>query len=227
MVRVFSFCLYGPPNPRYYPTPMLQNIELARIHFPSWKVYIYVSPDVDPVFVEHLKSLSNVVIKHTGSTGDINMVHRFFTIDEPDVEVMFVRDADSHIHWRDRWAIRDFLQRNYSFHVIRDHPEHKVHIPGGLWGMRKVHGLSIRNEYIRYTDSPPREIRNAHDQDFLSDQIYPKALPLLLVHVASSNLILSRETGITFPSEWTDSLYCGRRDGSVFTDRTILSFLRK
>ena len=65
MVNVFSFCLYGRPNPRYYPIPMIQNIELVQKHFPGWKVYLYVSPDIDMGFLHQVSKYSNVVIKST------------------------------------------------------------------------------------------------------------------------------------------------------------------
>jgi len=231
MVNVFSFCLFGPPNPSYYPTPMLQNIELVRIHFSDWKVYVYVSPDVDATFIKHIQTLPNVVVRHTGVLGPINMIYRFLAIDEPDVDVMFVRDADSHIHWRDRWAVRDFLKRNYNFHVIRDHPEHNVQMPGGLWGMRKTNGIVIRDEYAKYIQRPLAEGRNGYDQDFLSDQLYRQILPLLFVHVSDLRLKKSNEAAAVFPFKWSDSLYCGRRDGPVFSDTQpsyiALSFLRR
>ena len=81
MVKVFSFCLYGPPNPRYYPLPMIQNIQLIAGYYPEWKVYIYVSPDVDVGF---LSQYPNVVVKQTGKTGVINRIERLFAIDEDD-----------------------------------------------------------------------------------------------------------------------------------------------
>ena len=40
MVNVFSFCLYGPVNRRYYPEPMIENIALVGKYYPDWKVYI-------------------------------------------------------------------------------------------------------------------------------------------------------------------------------------------
>ena len=154
MVKVFSFCLYGPPNPRYYPVPMLQNIDLIGRHFPDWKVYLYTSPDVHAEFLQQVVRYSNVVLRPTGKVGIINMVERFFAIDESDVEIMFVRDADSHVHWKDRWAIRSFLSKpHFHAHAIRDHPEHTSSLMGGMWGIRKSAKLNISKQYEPPVDS--------------------------------------------------------------------------
>jgi hypothetical protein len=209
MVNVFSFCLYGPENPRYYPG-LLENIFLSGRHFPDWKVYVYYAPDVTDAMVTHLKACSNVILRETGEHGAINMIHRFYAIDEPGVDLMMVRDADSRIHWKDRWAIRDFLNRpEFVAHTIRDNVEHAAHLMGGLWGIRKSSGLNIRAEYEGYTEDITRGHRNAHDQNFLADVVYPKICPRLLVHYSHSR-IFRGEYGIQFPFRWSNDVYCGR-----------------
>jgi hypothetical protein len=212
MVKVFSFCLYGPPNPRYYPLPMLENIWLVGTHFPEWKVYIYHSPDVDEVFLDQVAMYSNVVLVPTGKYGEINMIERFFAIDNEDVEIMFVRDADSHVHWKDRWAINDFLNKSDAVvHIIRDHVEHKSLIMGGMWGIRKSANIVIKVQYELFKEKPiDRGIGN--DQSFLSTYVFPYVWSNSLVHYSNGKL-LTGETGVQFPFEWTNEVYCGRCDG--------------
>jgi hypothetical protein len=227
MLNVFSFCLYGPYNPRYYPG-MAYNIQLALRYFPTWKVYMYIAPDVDPGFVNWLRSCSNVVLRETGVTGAINMIHRFYAIDEPDVEIMFVRDADSQIHWKDRWAIRDFVrQPQFVAHTIRDNVEHTAHMMGGLWALRKSAGFSIQELYKLYQEDRILGHRHGHDQNFLTDIVYPRVKSRLLVHY-SNNRLMHGEHGIPFPFAWTNDVYCGRIE-TQFVDRpepvTPLSFI--
>ena len=209
MVNAFSFCLYGPENPRYYPG-MLENIELARNHFPAWVVYVYVAPDVDPVMVARLKECSNVRLRDTGVAGAINMIHRFCAIDESDVELMMVRDADSRIHWRDRWAIREFVnQPQFVAHTIRDHIDHTARMMGGLWGLRKSSGLNMQHEYANYREDTSLGHRVGHDQNFLADVVYPKVVDRMLVHY-SNTIRGAQETAVEFPFDWSDDVYCGR-----------------
>lgn len=49
------------------------------------------------------------------------MMYRFLTLDEDDVELMMVRDADSRIHVRDRYTIHEFVKSDHKAHAIRDH----------------------------------------------------------------------------------------------------------
>ena len=223
MVNVFSFCLYGPPNPRYYPIPMTQNIELVKKHFPGWKVYLYVSPDVDSGFLKQVSKYPNVVIKSTGKMGDINRLERLFAIDEPEVETMFVRDADSRIHWKDRWAINDFLSKpQYLAHIIRDNRQHDARILAGLWGIHKSSGISVKSlfqEYLKYPIDLGYGI-SGMDQSFLGSYIYPRIKSNLLAHT-SNNQQRSGESNVTFPFVYTDQIHCGKVDGPEFVDENI------
>ena len=216
MVNAFSFCLYGPSNPRYYPG-MLENVYLAGKHFPTWKVYIYYAPDVEQSLVNHLVACSNVVLRPTGITGAKNMIHRFFAIDEPDVEIMMVRDADSRIHWKDRWAIREFVASPFLVHTIRDNVEHSARMMGGLWGMKKSIGICMREEYANYVEDTSRGFRNAHDQNFLADALYNRVLPTLLIHYSKAPVFEGELHTVQFPFAWSNEVYCGRVEND-YTD---------
>lgn len=160
------------------------------------------------------------------------MIERFFAVDEPEVDVMMVRDADSYVHYRDRWAIHKFLSSPYIAHTIRDHEQHTAPLMGGLWGLRKSAGLRIRDLYASYIDNVSLGHRVAHDQNFLMDRIYPQVLGGLLVHY-SEGPVFKGETAIPFPFQWTPDFFCGRIE-SVYQDRTAkldvqkpLSFLER
>ena len=218
-MNVFSFCLYGPYNARYYPG-MIENIQLIHRHFPEWFVFVYVGSDVAPEMVAMLRSAPRVVLRFTGKTGIENMIERFYAIDEPDVDLMVVRDADSRVHSRDRWAIHDFLASpQFVLHTIRDHKEHSASIMGGLWALRKSSGIDMHAEYEAYRANP--EDRGiALDQNFLSCRIYPKLCNRMLVHLGRGPST-PRETVRGFPTPWTERLYCGQieRPGFVEGDR--------
>jgi hypothetical protein len=208
MTRVFSFCLYGPENPLYY-DGLIENILLIREYFPDWKVYVYVAPDVTPQMQKRLGEYPNVVVRHTGEYGHVNMIHRFFAIDEPEVEIMMSRDADSRVHWKDRWAIQEFLKSPYLVHTIRDNYEHYTMLMGGLWGMRKVDGISIHALYEEFK-AKPISWGVGHDQSFLKDKIYPRVVDDVLAHYSFDRCRFLREHGVKFPFTWTNDVYCGR-----------------
>lgn len=226
-MNVFSFCLYGPYNARYYPG-MIENIQLIQRHFPEWFVFVYVGSDVAPEMVSMLQSAPRVVLRFTGKTGIENMIERFYAIDEPDVDLMVVRDADSRVHSRDRWAIHDFLASpQFVLHTIRDHKEHSASIMGGLWAIRKSSGIDMHAEYEAYKLNP--EDRGiALDQNFLSCRIYPRFHGQILAHIGRGPS--SRNEAVrAFPTPWTERLYCGQIESPGFIDSegTIPTFRLK
>jgi hypothetical protein len=208
-MKVFSFCLFGPERPKYY-RGLSENVALIETHFPEWKTYIYYAPDVPEETLARLSRHTSVVLRPTGVHGMPNTIHRFYAIDEPEVDLMFVRDADSRIHWKDRWAIRQFVSHpEFVAHSIRDHKEHTAVLLAGLWGLRKSAGLSMHDEYASYASFPTPTHIFGHDQNFLADIVYPKLKSKLLVHY-SNGRVFPQEHGVDFPFTWTNDVYCGR-----------------
>ncbi len=214
-MHAFSFSLYGPEKPLYY-TGLLENIQLVHTYFAGWCVFVYIGADVPESFVQRLESDPIVRIRRTGITGHKNSIYRFFAVDEPDVEFVCFRDADSRIHWKDRWAIRDFLQSGMDAHIIRDHVEHTALILAGMWGLRK--GFLPRPLREIYESWTPKFVSSGNpndptgfgiDQNFLSLEIYP--LVKARAHVTySCGRIANGECGTEFPFEWANDVYCGR-----------------
>jgi hypothetical protein len=220
MVLAFSFCIYNKFNPLYY-VGLLENIELIQRHFPEAFIYIYVGNDVPDWYVIELRVRKNVILRFTSETGPRNMIHRFFAIDEPEVDIMFVRDADSRVHWKDRWAIREFLNTpSAKVHVIRDNPEHATAIMGGLWGMRKIEGINIQALYAEHKASGARGHGMGFDQDFLIDCVYPRVTSVLMIHSSQTWRYRPFEVLHAFPFTYTNDIYCGRVEGAEYSEPT-------
>jgi hypothetical protein len=208
---------------------MIQNIQLIGTHYPDWKVYLYMSPDVDASFVEQVQRYPNVVAKMTGKMGGINRLERLFAIDDPDVETMFVRDADSRVHWKDRWAINDFLSKpHFVAHGIRDHNEHNARMMAGMWGIHKSAGVGVRDLFEMFQRNPIDlgYGKDGVDQSFLGSYIYPCVKSKLLIHY-SNNRALSGEHVVEFPFQFTENFHCGKVEGAGFTDQSIVRSGRK
>jgi len=215
MVNVFSFSLFGEPNPLYY-DGIIGNIELINKHYPTWLIFVYIGNDVPNEFVEKIRSYPNTIIRYTNETGLVNTMYRFFAIDEAGVDVMFVRDADSRVHWKDRWAINNFLKSSKKCHIIRDHYCHDIAMLAGTWGMRKIEGLNMRELFDNFMKNPTENIKGI-DQDFLKLWFYPKINTNVLVH-HSNDYILVGELAVKFPFEWSHDIYCGRVQEGPFQD---------
>jgi hypothetical protein len=224
MVNAFSFCLYG-TDTRLYHRGFLENLELVKRYYPGWIVYVYLGTDVAPEFREYFLRDPIIRVRDTGTTGAVLMIHRFFAIDEPDVDVCFFRDADSRIHWKDRWAINDFMRSNYNAHVIRDNVQHTAMIMGGLWALRRnALKTSMRSIFEGWTPvyagngHPDKLDGHGMDQNFLLKTVYPLVQSTLLVHYSFKHLLYPSEKAVQFPFTWTNDIYCGRVELSVFSD---------
>lgn len=222
-MHAFSFCLYNPYNPYYY-VGLLENIALIQAHFPGWAIYVYIGNDVPSEFRESLKSYG-CRLRDTGQTGHVNMVHRFFAIDEPDIDLMMVRDADSRIHWKDRWAIQQFLASDKHLHAIRDNKVHTAPILGGLWGIRKPQ-FSMRELYAANVTGHQDKL--GHDQNFLANAVYPLYYKTsMLLHSSISWVYTPEEVVTPFPFRWDPLVWCGRGEVVGGVKLSVLSLLNK
>lgn len=163
-MKVFSFCLYG-TEPNYY-TGLLENIKLIREFFPEFEIFVYRGV-CDPTWVLP----EGVTVIETHCEGTMNTIYRYRPLQT--AEVGFVRDTDSRITERDRWAIRDFLECPQSYHMIRDHIWHKSRLMAGMFGWKKPIAFEIKT---------PADLSYGCDEVFLASTVYPLIASDLLVH---------------------------------------------
>lgn len=195
-MKVFSFCLYGDYNRKYY-VGLLENLAIVQSAFPDWKVVVYVGTDVSESFRSRLRANPQCVVIPVAATGPSLMLYRFCAIDNPDAEVMCVRDADSRIHERDQWTIREFVRSPYSVHILRDHPYHTMPIVGGMWGMKRGALSESMASLLRNRFAGSAKFND--DQLFLQEVVYPKVKHVALVHSSNSYRASVEETIVRIP----------------------------
>ena len=180
MKRVFSFTLFGSEDK--YCKGLLRNLEIISEKFPEFESWVYIGNDVPAHILNKLSSSKNVKVIFTGEMGLVNKHYRFFAIDSPDVEVMFVRDVDSRINDRDISTIEDFLSSDKLFHIVRDHPNHFHAIMACSLAIKKgVLNVPLEKIFQEY-----RVNHNVNDfwsdQEFLAAVFYPHVLPVAMIH---------------------------------------------
>jgi len=197
MTKIFSFCLYG-TDPKYY-TGMAANIALITEHFPDYEIWVYASR------TNTLQSAIDswgapIKIKWSDRTDGALMYERYTPLEDPAVEICFVRDADSRVDARDRWCIAEFLKGPYLFHTIRDHYHHKSRLTGGLTGWRDTH--------IDNLNFPPT-FSYGDDERFMSSWLYPQIKDRLMIHTNINAFLGEKSYRITIPqNDPTD--FCGQ-----------------
>ena len=233
MVNAFSFCLYNSYNPLYY-DGLTENIKIIHKYYPDWAIYVYIGNDVTEEYINTI-FVRNVRIIHTNATGHINMAHRFLAIEQPGVDLMIVRDADSRVHWKDRWAINEFVNSPYLAHTIRDNPVHAIPMLGGLWGLKRKANVPVLMCFEHYNVEQKNANDIGKDQTFLNFYIWPRVKNTLLVHT-SITYREGPEHIVFFPFPYTNDIYCGRVEGPDFKDspgpvvqtqRTLLTIINR
>ena len=178
MVKVFSFCLYGTKDK--YIKGLIKNIELITKEFPDFEIWVWLGTDTDAPF---LPSYPNVKYIHTGVYQHENMFYRFFPIDDPDVEIAIVRDADSRVYERDVGFIREFLASDKKFHIIHDHINHFNcgKIMAGMWGIKQgLLKVKIYDLYLEWKEK--NRVHNYWDDMRFIGTLYPLVSDNALYH---------------------------------------------
>ena len=135
-MKLLSFAVWG-DNPKYL-LGATRNAILAKDIYPGWKCRFYVSNDVPSIILMNLSIYKNVDIVKMGPKGDwTGMYWRFLPTSETDVDVLISRDTDSRLNLREKLAVDQWLESDYGFHIMRDHPAHGFPVLGGMWGAKK------------------------------------------------------------------------------------------
>jgi protein O-GlcNAc transferase len=227
-MKVFSFCLYNPYKPLYY-DGLLENMTLIRRHYPDWGIYVYIGNDVPIEFTQRLE-YAGAILRYTNVIGPMNMIHRFLAIEEPDIELMVVRDADSRVHWKDRWAIDEFVKSSFLAHSVRDCPVHSIPMLGGTWALKRDANVPIGCCFDHYKNSRSTfgdvDDTIGKDQTFLNYYIWPRVRHSLLVHT-SITFQVEGDTIVPFPFEWTNAIYIGRIESPGYIEPPMPRLPRK
>lgn len=181
MKNIFVYALWGQDD--LYWIGAKKNIELVNKHFPDFHIRFYIDKNCDKSLIDSLKGNNveivileskNYLYKNLSEKFDNNgLFWRFIPLSESDVDIVISRDCDSRISEREISAIKEWLKSDKDFHIMRDHPYHRVPILAGMWGARRGILNNIK-ELLEFWQSYNRKgVFNAEDQDFLGQIVYP------------------------------------------------------
>jgi hypothetical protein len=207
-MKVISFCIYG-SNDKYC-KGLDENLKQIQSNLSDYNVFIYVGNDVGSNWINIYKTYEFVKLIYTNIDGMYNRCQRFLPIDNQDVEIMIVRDTDSRLHARDIWCIKNFEISPYTFHAVRDHPEHGALILAGLWGIKKNTNINMLELLKKYLSINTNINYVQYDQYFLRDIVYPLVSSNMIVYVFNERMrMLQNEQIIKIPLEVIEDNFCG------------------
>lgn len=176
--RIISFSLFG--NNSKYIEPAVLNTQLAPVLFPGWTCRFYVDDSVSAEAIQRFRNNGAEVIK-VGAPLDNwpGTMWRFLAINDPEVEYVIFRDADSIICYRDAAAVSEWIKSGTLFHTIRDSGSHTALILAGMWGA-KAGAVPDMQERIQNFVDEGYPSRHFADQDFLEKNCGPISVRICL-----------------------------------------------
>lgn len=203
MKKIISFSLWG--NNAMYWTGAIKNIHLAKKLYPGWTCRFYVDSSAAPDLIKNIWQEDCEIVPIAPTDVFAGLFWRFYAAE--DADIMICRDTDSRLSEREVEAVTHWLNSDYLFHIMRDHPQHTAHIMGGMWGCRNMAGM--KDLIAQY----PYKSLKGTDQLFLAQMIYPQVKKYAMIH-DSYNLF---GDGIDFPSPRNKDEFVGR----VFNEHDI------
>lgn len=205
--KVISYSLYG--SNKKYCIGLLENLKINKEKLPDWETYIYYSENVPQQYIEQYKNYNPVLI-NCGITkfNWEGALWRFKLLNNNNIDIFLSRDADSRITDREIKFINEFIESDKCFHIIRDHHNHNTPILAGMFGVKvkefnSKYKIKTIDEYISdYKNIYHKNYRNAPDQYFLRDKIWPLIKDDNYSHIALERL---RHTKLDILTDYNDN----------------------
>ena len=188
MKNIVAYSLWG-EHPMYW-IGALKNIEQVKEYFPEWVCRFYIDKECNQDLIDTIKGDNVEVILVDSKDSFHGMFWRFWASEDENVGIFLSRDCDSRFSNREVFAIKEWLESDKDFHIMRDHPYHTVPILGGMWGCRN--GIMIKIGLIKMIEGWNQFQRKGIDQDFLGRCVYPLVI---------DNSIEHSEFGLNFGGE--------------------------
>jgi hypothetical protein len=174
--NVISFSLWG-KDARYI-DGALENISLASEMYPGWQVRIYVDNTVCTRALKEMHTAGADMRLIRNSRGSFHGAFwRFLVNDDDTVDRFIIRDIDSRLNFREQVAVNEWIESDKSFHIMRDHVNHRYAIQAGMWGGKagKVQIWPLVNQWSKFD-------YYSCDEHFLQNVFYAKIKDDVLVH---------------------------------------------
>jgi len=176
MLNLISFCLWG-DGPRYT-AGALRNAELCPRVYPGWTARFAVGQSTPREIVQGLRERGAQVVERPEPGDWRGMFWRFEAASDPEVSVMLSRDCDSRLNAREKAAVDAWMASDRQFHIMRDHPQHRTPILGGMWGVKAPLLREMTSLINGYTQGNYWQV----DQQFLARVVHPKVAAVAMVH---------------------------------------------
>ena len=189
MRKIISMSLWG--TDKMYLCGVIANVKNAKEVYPGWDIILYCDYPISKTHEVHALEYEQGCIIITNpywvpeeNIGFEGLFWRFKPVYEWFADAVIVRDADARVGFREADAVNEWLESGKMFHSMRDHPNHKNHIMGGMWGCRPTKQFrKMFKSCMQKFLSRLEDVKFNDDQIFLNTIIYPRIKTAdILVH---------------------------------------------
>ena len=194
--KCISYTLYqsseNPVSP-VYTNGFLLNVDLVRILFPGWKIYLYLDTRLNgsPVHKTATSIHSDIVTivwksYNVSQSSHFGQTWRFLVADNEECDRWIVRDTDDRMSIRTLQAVLDWIWSARSFHIMRDHVLHdELILAGHFGGVKGCLGDGVKMEdllaeYFSKLGNKPDDFWSV--QKFLAEIVFPRIRNSFIVH---------------------------------------------
>ena len=177
--NVISFSLWG--TAPFYGYGAMINLVLSRTVYPGWACRFYVDATVPWPCVAFLRDNGADVRNIEDEYPGVGLFQRFLVMNDPAVGRFLVRDCDARLSAAEADLVRQWIESDYPFHVVRDHVLHNELMIGCTWAGRTDCGIDIVELMRRYFTFGPTA-KYGHDQRMLGLMLWPLIRSRSLVH---------------------------------------------
>jgi hypothetical protein len=178
MNQVISYSLYG--KDLRFMVGAIKNAQLAQMFFPEYTVRYYVGASV-PTWVRSTLDLFMDVeqVEVDMPENHLAKLWRFQAILDTEVDVVLSRDVDARLGLREAYAHKEFLESDFDFHIMRDHPSgHNYLISAGMFAVKTA---KVAKHFKKMNTTSFLDLYT-QDQVFLAEKIYPHIANNCLIH---------------------------------------------
>jgi len=188
--NVIAFSLFG-DSPKYCESGILNVMDQPAL-YPDWTCRFYVDDTVPAPVLARLTALGAQVMHVDGALKQWpGPMWRFAAYDDPGVDRVIFRDADSVISAREAGAVNEWVASGQAFHMMRDYGSHTELLLAGLWGVTRGALPPMRDMVADYLKAPPASLHFA-DQFFLREYVWPYARGHILQHDSLFDFLSTR-----------------------------------
>jgi hypothetical protein len=215
--NVVSYSLWG--GDTLYTHGALRAVAKCREFYPGWEIRFYYDSATVPKHIvsalrDYQKDGDVVLIDKAPLPGWMGLFWRFEPMFDDDSVLRFiVRDTDSVPCAREVGAVKEWIDSEELFHIMRDNPSHGVTMLGGTWGALAgcVPDFEQRMRSWFTTMRPdyrnPRGPFHGSDQEFLHNCVWQFAKDSHIAHDEYHTISGARAR--PFPSQRIGNTFIG------------------